>query len=349
MTHAATLNRRPLSLRKKLLFTLIIVVGLPILVELACRVAFGWNRHWLDCHRPHETLGWCLREGWAGKWGWTGGYARINAQGLRQDEDLGPKAPAEKRLLVLGDSVTFGANVKTSETYPEQLQGLLRQQRHPWRILNAGVTAYDASQEADWLETFGWELQPDALAVAFCRNDTSVSIRDRGPVGTRLGQWLTEHSIVCFRVERLYARCRAAWKGSSVEGTPLVQKQDLIYGWPLVDKAYRQIAASAKARGVPVVLFIWPTLDFLEERETEDLASKLNQLAVELGWQVIDLEPAFRPTEARMFLDGDPIHPSAYGYARAAERLAQELPCLPWFYSPQVQETAITKSSPSGR
>ncbi len=328
--------RKPLSWKKKFVFACVMAVGLPILLELASRVLFGWNRHWLDCHRPHASLGWCLREGWSGKWSWTGGYSHINAQGIRDDEDIGPKASHEKRLLIVGDSVTFGANVKTNETYPKQIQQSLPSHQRHWRILNGGVTAYDSSQEAEWLEEFGWPLQPDALFVAFCRNDTCASPRKASPVNSKVSQWLSEHSLLYFKLERIYGRARAAWNGPAGEITSLVDPKASMEGWPMVEQAYRQIAASAKAKGVPVAILIWPTMDYLSGKQPDDLTSKLNGLAAELGWQVIDLEPAFKPCDAKMFLAGDPVHPSAYGFAKATEHIMHELPRIQWLQGTEI-------------
>src|SRR6202011_4380293 len=91
-------------------------------IEVVWRTAVGWQWTWLDCHRYHPVLGWCLREGWSGRWEWTAGACRINARGIRDDRPVGPKAANEKRLLVLGDSITFGARVRTDETYCQHLE-----------------------------------------------------------------------------------------------------------------------------------------------------------------------------------------------------------------------------------
>lgn len=321
--------RRRLPWWKKLAFAAMIVLGLPLLLEGGARVVHGWNRHWLDCHRPHPTLGWVLREGWAGKWSWTGGFARINGQGLRMDEDLGPKAAGERRLLCVGDSVTFGANVKTGETFPSQLQHRLRARGTAWRVLNGGVTSYDPAQEQEWLEAFGWRLEPDALIVTFCRNDVCPSRRQvsdahRSAAG-KAGEWLSEHSLIFFKLERLAVRARAGWAGSSGQQQMVVDSYAPLTGFPYVEQAYRRLAASARAHGVPVSLAIVPTLETLSGSKSDDLTAQLTVLGQELGWRVIDLAPAMMPVEASLFLPNDPVHPSAAGYARIADYLARRV------------------------
>lgn len=324
---------RRLPWYKKLAFAAVLTIGLPLTSELAARLIHGWHRHWLDCHRPHPTLGWVLRENWAGKWTWTGGYARINAQGLRMDEDIGPKQPGERRLLFLGDSITFGANVATHQTLPSQVQWCLRARGSTWRVLNGGVTSYDPAQEQEWLEAFGWPLAPDALVVVFCRNDLTPSRRHisgvHRSVAGQAGDWLAAHSLLYFKLERLALRLQARWSSQGAVRQLVVDEDARVTGLPFVEQAYQRLAASARARAVPVTLAICPTLDVLTGQQPDDLSARLAALGRDLGWSVIDLAPALSGPPAELtclFLPNDPIHPSAAGYARLAAALAAHLP-----------------------
>ena len=321
-------------MRKKLLFSLATCLTIFGGAEIGLRLANGWHRHWLDCHRWHPLLGWSLREGWAGNWAWTGGFSRINAQGLRADQPVGPKTAGERRLLVVGDSVTFGAKVQTGQAYPAQLEQALRAAGADWHVLNGGVSGYDPAQERDWLAELGWPLEPDVVAVAFCRNDVSPSQRRRPlAVGNKhqapqppgvLGRWLTEHSIVADRLQRgvWLAAAHLGWAKATADAA---DTDDQVAGWPFVEHAYRGMAQQARARGCPVVLFIYPTLDGLEGRTVDQLSEQLQALGAELGWAVIDLAPAFTPDAADLFFAGDAFHPNAAGYQRVAAYAAQTL------------------------
>lgn len=329
--------RRPLTLGRKFLFSLAASILFFLALEVGGRLVHGWNRHWLDCHRWHPVLGWSLRENWAGWWCWTGGYSRINAQGIRDNRPVGPKAPTEQRLLMLGDSITFGAGVRTEQACPAQLERALKQAGRPWRVLNGGVTSYDPAQEADWLELFGWQLQPDFLAVCFCRNDVGPSDRsqDRGSEATgTLSRWLTEHSILAYNYQRalwyLQARLGLASPTQVPAQADAQPREQLLVGWPFVEQSYRCIAQRARERNIPVLLVVYPTLDQLEGRTTDDLSERLQKLCLQLGWHVIDLETVFAAEPASLFLKGDTLHPNAAGYQRAAEFLARSLTEQHW-------------------
>jgi lysophospholipase L1-like esterase len=273
-----------------------------------------------------------LREGWAGSSAWTAGFAHINLQGLRDDRPVGPKAAGERRLLILGDSVTFGGKVRTDQTYPYRLEQSLRQVGLPWRVLNAGVAGYDSAQEADWLELFGWKLQPDALAIGFCRNDIFPSDRST-TAQTRAGElphgaladWLTEHSIVAYKLQRWLWHLQVHLRRNHGNVPGAASTPGMLSGWPAVEEPYRRLADSARRWHVPVTLIVFPTLDTLEGRNTDDLSERLQRLGKELGWSVVELNDAFRADAPILFCPQDPIHPSAAGHERAAARLFQEM------------------------
>jgi lysophospholipase L1-like esterase len=316
-----------LGWRRKLLFSLLTCCLVFGAIEMCGRMINGWDRHWIDPHRYHPVLGWCLREGWAGRYRWVGGYSQINAQGIRDDEPALPKPFGEKRLLVLGDSVTFGAFVSTQDSWPAQLNERLKPDG--WRVLNGGVTGYDPSQEVDWLETYGWPLQPDVLAIAFCRNDTAPS--DRGPclahrpMGAAL-RFVAEHSIVAHQLQhRMWRMQLRAGMASATRKPADDPDSEVLSGWPLVALSYRRLAKLAQVRHLPVVLVIFPARDQMDGSNPDDFSEQLHALAQELNWTVIDLQDAFAEDTASLFVGTDPIHPNAEGYRLAAERVEQVL------------------------
>lgn len=323
-------HRPSLSFVRKLAFSVTTCCALLAFVELSWRVVNGWNRHWIDPHRYHPVLGWCLREGWAGRGNWVGGYSRVNPQGIRADCPSLPKPPGEKRLLALGDSVTFGAFVPTQDTWPTQVDQLLQASGQGWRVLNAGTTGYDPAQEVDWLDLFGWRLQPDALAIAFCRNDIGPSQRAPSlahrPTGAAL-RWLTEHSILAHKLQHglWHLENRFGLASATLPTPPEAKPDEVLSGWALVEQSYRRLARLARERNLPVVLVVFPTLDLLEGRAADDFSKRLQTLGKELDWTVIDVGDAVGPDAARLFVPGDPIHPNAEGYRRAAEKIAAVL------------------------
>lgn len=94
---------------------------------------------------------------------------RINKDGLRGPE-VPPKGKAT-RVLVLGDSLVFGAFAREDETLPAQLERLLRSGGQEWQVLNGGVSSYDAWDYAGFLRLKGLAFEPDIVIVGLYMND----------------------------------------------------------------------------------------------------------------------------------------------------------------------------------
>src|SRR5580765_5075747 len=107
----------------------------------------------------------------------------INAQGVRDDQDIGPKAPGERRVLVLGDSLVLSVQVPLEQTFCKQLEARLAaaDPAHRWRVINGGVQGYGPVK--DWLfyRNVAEAFQPDiVMIVAFVGND-AVEANDDEP------------------------------------------------------------------------------------------------------------------------------------------------------------------------
>jgi lysophospholipase L1-like esterase len=95
----------------------------------------------------------------------------ISAQATRDDAVAIPKPPGVFRLLVLGDSIAYGAQVRRSESFPERLEGLLARDGRRVEVVNAGVPGYSAWNEERWFAERGRAFEPDLVLVAVCLND----------------------------------------------------------------------------------------------------------------------------------------------------------------------------------
>jgi hypothetical protein len=107
--------------------------------------------------------------------GWFAGVpVRLNRLGLRDSREYAlAKKPNTFRILVLGDSVTFGHGSIYEHTYPYLLEGLLRAS-YPdtdWQVWNAGVPGYNTTQELAYLLDKGATYKPDLVIVGFYNND----------------------------------------------------------------------------------------------------------------------------------------------------------------------------------
>jgi hypothetical protein len=119
----------------------------------------------------------------AGYDGWFAGVpVHINSLELRdtREYDLAKK-PNTFRILVLGDSVTFGHGAVHS--YPEILEARLKHWRPDidWQVWNAAVPGYNTSQELAHLREVGGAFRPNLVVVGFFENDLTDNQPARTP------------------------------------------------------------------------------------------------------------------------------------------------------------------------
>lgn len=137
-------------------------------------------------------------------------HIAINSAGVRDNEELGVKAPNERRIVILGDSIVLSVQVPFEQTFGELLEARLNrgQSTYRYRVINAGVQGYGPIQEMLFFRTLAPQLQPDiTLTTVFVGNDAEDAYAARAAVDgvpPTPVQAATEEAIV--RLRRLVRR-----------------------------------------------------------------------------------------------------------------------------------------------
>jgi len=98
----------------------------------------------------------------------------INSKGLRDQEYSYARIPGKHRILVLGDSLTWGFGVEQQEMFSEVLENMSKDVE----VINAGVSGYSTDQELLWFKTEGVRYAPDLVILVFCGNDDYMNSLD---------------------------------------------------------------------------------------------------------------------------------------------------------------------------
>jgi len=150
------------------------VVIAMVCVEAWVRIAWDETRGTPGFFLTDAARGQRLAPGYDG---WFAGVpVRINQLGFRDRRDYTLAKPANTfRILVLGDSVTFGHGTLDETTYPYLFEQRLRAWKPDinWEVWNLGVPGYNTRQELVYLEEIGPSAQPDLVVVGFYPNDLS--------------------------------------------------------------------------------------------------------------------------------------------------------------------------------
>lgn len=109
-----------------------------------------------------------------------------DSRGLRGPERAMPKPEGTKRMLFVGDSVTFGWGVDREDTFVYMVeQELNRKPGATWETVNAGHLFHDSTQERAVVEEVGFDYEPDVVFLVFVANDTHPTAQMLKPATER--------------------------------------------------------------------------------------------------------------------------------------------------------------------
>lgn len=194
--------------------TLAAVIVSLALVEVWVRAAWDERRGVPGFYLSDPVLGQRLAPGYTG---WFAGVpVKTNALGFRDDRDYAlEKPPGTFRIIVLGDSVTFGHGALYETTYPYLLEQRLKSWRPTvnWQVWNLGVPGYNTSNELEYLKRVGRHYQPDLVIVGFYPNDFTANEAPSQPSGARrlasaVQQWVQRHLYSYEFYKKVYLTAR---------------------------------------------------------------------------------------------------------------------------------------------
>lgn len=123
----------------------------------------------------HATRGWTLWPGLRDVPVFDGRFLNSNSRGLRGRKEYAYQRDSSRhRVLVLGDSYTFGDDVSDDETYSYFLEQLLPNTD----VLNLGEHGYGQDQMLLYLREEGEKYHPDVVILGYVRFDTYRNIFD---------------------------------------------------------------------------------------------------------------------------------------------------------------------------
>lgn len=109
-----------------------------------------------------------------------GNQVENNSLGFRERNVVTPKPNGIYRIMVLGDSLTWGAGLNSQQRYTNQLEKLLNERFQEKRVevLNFGVSGGPTILERDILYKYKNQVEPDLIIVGFCLNDPQPRSED---------------------------------------------------------------------------------------------------------------------------------------------------------------------------
>ena len=329
-------------------------------VEAALRLAdpgYFYELHAEESSNVYsQEYGWELRRGFRGID--FGEMATVNSRGYRGREHTSAKPAGRTRVLMLGDSIAYGAGVEDDATFSSLLESGGR-----FDVVNLAVGGYGTDQELLRLEREGLAYRPDLVVLNFCLfsdfTDNALpsalfDARQPKPYFTwdgralvlhdrhvrlsavrRSVQWLSDYSHLYNRLRVLLGMRRPPREPGVWADRIATVMTDLPTAAELTFRLIRRMADLSTAAGARFVVLIHPD-DFAYHHRSK-LLRKFSSTPLLEGITVVELGERYRE---RGLAFGDimidaPGHLNRAGHKVAAEIIARVLsPPLPagWDY-----------------
>ena len=378
---------RQSTLKAKVLLSFVTVIVVLMVGEVAFRlyyrfagipttITFGstsdkWRQHWIRRHLKdgievyygydvyHPLFGWALKPNLTAYQYKNHPPVTSNAHGWRSTRQFTYDKPEGiARVVVLGDSFTFGEQARDDETWP----ACLEQQLDNTEVLNLAIHGYGTDQQLRVLEVQGVKYQPDIVVLGFFVEDifrNGLAFRDfakpmyiledaklvltNSPV-PRPQQILAQSEgarPLSYMVHFVSHRLAGRYPPSNLND--VLEKRDLFLVTRAILKRMHEVTTDAQAKLLVVII---PTS--LSGSKSSPLAAPsqpwlsielaVEQWAGEIGYAVVNLRPSL--AEARQE-HGRPVYNdfyhSAFGELVAATVVRRKLTELGWVAQPSRQ------------
>jgi hypothetical protein len=227
----------------------------------------------------------------------------VNRHGLRDEKHhYGPVSSTDRvRVLVVGDSFTFGQGVDYDQTWPVLAESRLQEQEAPIELIKAGIPGHDTRTELRLMRELLPRYDYDAVVVGFLINDLYSNLleeerrrpgsgRPQPPTwignlfhGREAPHLLTLVSRLAISNREVYCRLyeRAPERGEffSVPAGPRSRE-----AWRIARSLLRQMAAFARGENLRLVVYSLPQQAQVLCEGSGDIA-RFDRLLQELGRQ----------------------------------------------------------------
>ena len=213
---------------------------------------------------------------------WGNAYRlRTNSRGIRADGDEPYASPLETRIVVHGDSLTFGVGVEDEDTFVRRTERRLRERFGAIDVLNLGVSGHGPDQEYLLFQEEGRRYSPRICVIAVClRNDLDEVGWSRGafrldgnrlvfiPYTPPLSKKLAETTIYRWFASRshLLVLTRYNLVDVRIQGREFADQEERTPPLPLALAIYREFIRSIRHEGAVPVIVLLPTKGQIAER-----------------------------------------------------------------------------------
>lgn len=210
-------------------------------------------------------------------------HLTIGAEQLRGRRDVGPRREGVPRLMILGDSITYGQGVYDwRQTWPEVLASTLAAEGRPHEVAVFAMPGRDMPAHLEELERWGPKVRPDVLVYQWYVND--IEVVSNRPERTRDWQrwrgheWLRQTSYLYYFLNH---RAMELLPGPDRSYADYIT-QDFVPGsaeWAEFERYFHAFAIEAAAFAPRRVMVLYPQVPFRDRYPLQPVHDRMKAMA----------------------------------------------------------------------
>lgn len=247
----------------------------------------------------------------------------INSLGLRNAEISQTKPASTQRILMLGDSLTFGWGVPQRQTTSWWVESLLNgdEEVPRYQVVNAGVGNYNTEMSVEYYRQNGHLLDPDLVVLNYFINDAEVT-----PRPPKLGSFLGWSAANAYFYGRFDAVARMLLGRESWSDYYRLLYREEAPGWQATRQSIEDLAEMTRAQGTPLLLVNYPELRNLATYPFTDVSAKIERVAAAHGVLFLDLLASVQELDPRdLWVSVEDPHPNGKANAHFAAAMTESI------------------------
>jgi lysophospholipase L1-like esterase len=237
-------------------------------------------------------------------------WEEFNGEGLRDRTRTREKPEGYRRIAILGDSVTLGADIRPEEAYPQRLEARFRSEGRRVEVMNVALWGWSTRQERYAWERIARPYRPDQAVLAVCLNDIPELFNNL----SRPPRWL----------RRLHERSALVRLVVNAEGRE-IDSVERLFAEPdarrvreAIVRFFEEIRAlrrEVEADGARLALVVFPFRFQLQPGAPPPVVQeRIASFCASEGLRCLDLLPSLSGVGPSAFLDYDHLSPSGSAF-----------------------------------
>jgi len=232
----------------------------------------------------------------------------INSHGHRSRETSIEKPSEVTRIMMLGDSLTFGWGVPSEDTVSTQLELLLNDKKNkpPYEVINTGIGNTNTEMQIASFLDRGILFSPDIVVLNYFINDAEPIPR---PTKNVLMKYSAAYVFFSLRLSSLSRKFFGGKQWYEYYNDLYDEKSK---SWQRTKSSISRLSEYCRLNGINLIIVSYPELHQLTPYPFKSVNTKLKNVANRLRVPFVDLVPSLQgEKEENLWVSRQDQHPNS--------------------------------------